>query len=63
MAAFWCVCNKYFNDGRTQSSVYPIDAEVKPESTFESTARCDIYHDYFATNKEAWAFADGVKKA
>lgn len=63
MATFWCVCNKYYNNGKTQCSVYPINAETKPENSFESAARYDIYHDYFETNKEAWAFADGVKKA
>ncbi|MBO6267125.1 MAG: hypothetical protein J6M06_02710 [Synergistaceae bacterium] len=63
MAAFWCVNSKFLVSGKVRISVYPIDAEVKPERITEPGATCVTCYDYFDTNKEAWAFAEKVKKA
>lgn len=62
MKTFYCVETVIY-DGRprvftfhkteTSICIYEVDADTKPENTFESLETRDIYKNYFETLKEA----------
>lgn len=54
MKTYYSVITSYYDNGRVTSNLIDtIQAEKKPESTYKSTKKCDIYTDWFKTKKEA----------
>lgn len=60
---FWCVSNKYFDSGKVKVTIFPVEAETKPENRMTENKMCDEYVDYFDTYEEAAAWADQARKA
>lgn len=64
MKTWYCVTSSFDDKGRVTAAVTATqEAESKPENTFTSTARKDIYCDWFGTLKEAQDFVKEAKKA
>lgn len=64
MKTWYCVTSSFDDKGRVTASVTATqDAESKPESTFTSTVRKDIYCDWFSCLKDARAFVEEAKLA
>ncbi|MEG0729650.1 MAG: hypothetical protein RR420_08510 [Anaerovoracaceae bacterium] len=64
MKKFYCVTTTVSNKGRITAEITEeIISIVRPDSTDESTKKCDIYKDWFATKKEAKAFIEETKEA
>lgn len=64
MKTWYCVTSSFDDKGRVTASVTTTqDAESKPESTFTSTVRKDIYCDWFSSLKSARAFVEEAKRA
>lgn len=64
MKIWYCVTSSFDDKGRVTAGVTATqEAESKPESTFTSTARKDIYCDWFGSLKEARAFVEEAKHA
>lgn len=47
MKTFYCVDQKFFDDGKVRVNVYPAQAETQPEDTYEELEHYDEYKDYF----------------
>lgn len=64
MKKYYCVTSSFDNKGRVTANITNIiEAEEKPESTFISTSRKDIYNDWFEDEKEAKEFVEQSKSA
>ena len=63
MKTFWCVKQKYFDDGTVRTWVTEVKAEEKPKNEMVENKMCDEYRDYFDTYEEAKKFESGVYKA
>lgn len=64
MNKYFCVTSTIDNQGRIAAAITnSIEAAVKPENTFTSTSRRDIYNDWFDTLEEAKAFLEEAKEA
>ena len=64
MKTYYSVTTSFDNNGRVTAGVTATkEASSKPESTFTSTARKDIYNDWFDSMKEAKAFVEEAKLA
>lgn len=64
MKTWYCVTSSFDDKGRVTAGVTATqEAENKPESTFASTSRKDIYCDWFGSLKEARAFVEEAKHA
>lgn len=64
MKKYYCVTSSFDNKGRVTANITNIiEAEEKPESTFISTSRKDIYSDWFEDEKEAKEFVEQSKSA
>lgn len=60
---FWGVSSKYFDSGKVKAKIFPVEAEVKPESRMTENQMCDEYVDYFDTYEEAADWAEQARKA
>ena len=56
MATFHKVVTRITDRKNTITYAGTIDAEKRPENTFEETFKVDIYNDYFDTEKAAFLF-------
>lgn len=64
MKTWYCVTSTFDDRGRATANITAsCQAESKPESTFSSTSRKDIYNDWFATRREAMVFVSSTKMA
>ena len=64
MKTFYCVVSTFDDRGRTTAGITDTcQADVKPESTFRSTSRKDIYTDWFDSLKKAEAFVKEAREA
>ena len=64
MKTWYCVTSTFDNRGRATANITATcQSETKPESTFTSTSRKDIYNDWFGSRKEAMVFVAGAKTA
>ena len=64
MKKYYCVTSSFDDKGRvTAGLTNVIEAEEKPESTFRSTRRKDIYVDWFDDEQEARDFIEQAKTA
>lgn len=64
MKTWYCVTSTFDDRGRATAGITDTcQAETKPESTYKSTARKDIYNDWFATRREAMTFVSSAKMA
>lgn len=64
MKTFYCVTSSFDDYGRVTANITAtVEAESKPESTYKSTRRKDIYSDWFDTLDEANAFVEEARNA
>ena len=64
MKTWYCVTSSFDDKGRVTAAITATrEAEEKPESTFTSTARKDIYCDWFGSQKEAQNYVKEAKQA
>ena len=64
MKTWYCVTSTFDNRGRVVANITATcRADAKPESTFQSTSRKDIYNDWFGSMKEAEVFVKSAKEA
>lgn len=57
------VITKCYDNGKVIASMHELECDTIPESTFEETKRCDIYHDYFTDRSEALQMIEDAKNA
>lgn len=56
---YWCVVTSVYDDGRVSCNIVDtVTAERRPESVYNSSARKDVYIDYFDSQKEAEEYAE-----
>lgn len=61
---YYSVTTSFDNRGRVQASITStIQAAVKPEQTYRSTSRKDIYVDWFESREAAEKFAKEAREA
>ncbi len=61
---YWCVTTSFDDKGRVVSNITNVvEADEKPENSFTSTSRKDIYNDWFDSREEAEKFVEEAKKA
>lgn len=54
MKKYYAVCSSFYSNGRiTANLVDVVEAEEKPEDTYNETRRCDIYVNWFGSHEEA----------
>lgn len=64
MKTFYCVTSSFDDYGRVTAAITnTLEAESKPENTYKSTRRKDIYSDWFDTLEEAKAFVAESRNA
>lgn len=64
MKTYYCVTSKWDDRGNGWAGITSIiEADEKPENTFNSTPRADIYIDWFDSYEEADEFVKDVAKA
>lgn len=60
---FWGARQRYFDSGKVEVRIFPVEAETKPENQMTDGKAFDEYVDYFDTCEEAAAWADQALKA
>lgn len=61
---YWCVTTSVSNKGRVVANITNvIEAAQKPENSFTSTSRRDVYNDWFESQEEAEKFVEEAKNA
>ena len=64
MKIFWCVTTAVYDSGRVVANITStVEAVSKPENDSRSTARKDIYHDWFESQEDAENFVKEAKDA
>lgn len=64
MKTYYCVTTSFDDNGRVTAGITnSVEAVTRPESTFASTARKDIYNDWFENLDEAKKFVDSARLA
>lgn len=63
MDKFWCVRNRYFDNGKVTTATFFVMADKKPDSSMEEKRDCDEYMDYFDTFEEAERWAARARNA
>ena len=56
------VVSRYFDGRKSTFALNVVERETIPENTFERLKTRDVYHDYFANEKEAKVFIENSKK-
>lgn len=61
---FWCVTTSVDDRGRVRAAITGFVEDVtKPENSFRSLARKDIYNDWFSDHEEAVKYVEEAKMA
>lgn len=61
---YWGVTTSFNDRGRVISNITStVKAAVKPENTYKSTSREDIYIDWFESREEAQEYVEEAKRA
>ena len=55
MKVFYCVQQRYYDNGKVSVCVYSLEAEEKPKMWGRSEIDCDLWLDFFDTLEEAEA--------
>ena len=64
MKTWYCVTSTFDDRGRATANITDTcQADTKPENTFMSTSRKDIYNDWFGSMREAKSFVNSAKGA
>lgn len=64
MKTYYCVTSTWNNRGTgTAMITQSIKADKKPQNTYTSTLKRDIYNDWFGSKKEAEQFIRDSKNA
>lgn len=64
MKTFCCVTTSIDNSGRVSARITGmIEAVCKPEDTYTSTTRRDVYNDWFESAEAAEQFVEEAKRA
>ena len=64
MKKWYGVTTSFYNDGRTTAAITSIiDAEEKPEDSYRSGPRADVYIDWFDSYTAAEKFVNDARKA
>lgn len=64
MKTYYCVTTSFDDRGRVTAGITnTVEAVTKPESTFTSTSRKDIYNDWFESFEEAKQFVEEARVA
>ncbi len=64
MKTWYCVTSSFDDRGRVTAALTATrEAESKPEGTFTSTRRKDIYSEWFGSRKEALEYVEECKQA
>lgn len=64
MKKYYAVCASYYDDGKVIANlVDEIEAAEKPEDTYKETRRCDVYVNWFESQKEAMSFIEECRMA
>lgn len=64
MKTWYCVTSSFDDKGRVTAAITATrEAEEKPESSYTSTARKDIYNDWFESIDEAQDYVKEAKQA
>ncbi len=64
MKKYYCVTISFDNRCRVTAGITNmVEASAKPESTFTSTSRKDIYNDWFDSFEEAKQFVEEARVA
>jgi transcription elongation factor Elf1 len=56
MKTFYCVTSTFRDDGAVKIALISRECEEKPENSYKSLHRMDVYNDWFNTAAEAAAF-------
>lgn len=63
LKTYYCVTSRFYNDGRMSATISTNVKEYRiPEATYQSTATCDIYNDWFESYLEAKQFVQETKE-
>lgn len=64
MKKFYAVCSSYYDDGRaTANLVDVVEAEEKPQDSYNQARRCDVYVTWFDSREEAEKHISECRKA
>lgn len=64
MKTYYCVTTTFDDKGRVTATITnTIEADKKPENTFKSTSRKDIYNDWFDNINAANSCIEEAKRA
>ena len=64
MKKYYCVTSSFDDKGRVNANITNIiESEQKPENTYTSTSRKDIYNDWFDSEEEAKKYIEESKNA
>ncbi len=64
MKIYWCVTTSVDNRGTVRAAITSfMEAVCKPESSFTSTSRKDIYNDWYDDHEEAKKFVEEADNA
>lgn len=64
MSKYWCVTSSFDDKGKVTAAITNVvEAPEKPENSFRSTRRKDIYFDWFENQEEAEKFVEEAKRA
>lgn len=64
MKTYYCVCTSYDDRGRVVSNIVDtVEATRRPENSFKSTRRKDIYLDWFDSLSAARAHVEEARLA
>lgn len=64
MKTFWCVTTSVDDRGTVRAAITSfVEAVIKPENSFKSTSRKDIYNDWFSDHEEAEKFVEEARNA
>lgn len=64
MKTYWCVTTSIDDRGRVVANItISVEAVCKPENSFESTKRKDIYNDWFESREEAEKWVEEARQA
>lgn len=64
MKTYYCVTSTFDDKGRVTAAITSaFDAKQKPENTYTSTRRKDIYNDWFDTREDAERHVEEAKRA
>lgn len=61
---WYCVLTSFFDDGRVAANI--VDAKEqyeKPEGTYTSTRRADVYTEWFDTLQAAQTYIEETRRA